>query len=1133
MRRLFHWVAFLILLLSRAATAQDAAAPVPEPDTKINTKAVEEIEPSIYYLQNEEGRLVPMFGFQLDDFMRAFKQLQGLHRKETPPRYIIEEISAEGKAEGRTAKLSIRFLVRLLETGPVRVPLGLGEAVVVQSAGSDTKDVTAKQLLEHANGDGYVVWLSGETEKSQEVSFDVLVPLKTVGGETSLRLQMPRSTKSVLRLTVPESELRADGKKPEESALETIQGQVSQDATLETVADDGAKSVQFVARGLRSDFELSWHDSKVSTTRTPTVLAATGRILSRIDDHSVNTEATLEISGHGSPFDRFRVRLPAGAELISSSPPGHTVVEIPIDEKEAKNYGPGNNGSTKNARPVARQVEIHLPKKTLGPVKIRLATRQSHSRENSGRLVELSGFAVEGAARQWGHIALAVADDVHVSWDQQYRVKQVDELPGTLQNEDVVAGFAYSSQPFSLNAWVVPRKTRLGVEPEHIIFVDGNGVRLNSKLRYTVRGKKAFLLEIDMADWELDEVGPASTVAIDGIDVDKTNVLHVPLLRRSAGKIEITLKAHRRLPADTKQFKLRLPVPRVSTSGSAAIVVQPADNIELMPNDNANVELTRQQASGVEDLPPGYQQRPLFYRGDAANAVFSGERSIHPRKVTVDVKSQAVLDHKTCRVSQRFSYQIDYQPLRFLEIDVPRPLAAQSELEFEVDGRKAIATALANNDGRAGKSDTTAMAISLFSPGRIGQLELAIRYSISCKALPPQAGIVREIPLVMPRDTGLVGNRLSVKADPPLKLSVNGDAWTLENDAETTTSQRSLLKLSNPKPSNMATVSLYSEQRSQHKSTLVEKAWICTDLTGDARQDWAAFRIYSSLADIDVFVPEGVEFADVDLFLDGRAVRPIETSGSRLRVALPAGSAKEHLVELRYHCPGGRAKPGRMSLILPHVGDEVWNRRLYWELVLPRDEHVMFDPLGFVNEYTWGWNGFFWGQKPVCDTGYLADWIGIWHESRTGGQTELPGESTRHGTNRYVFSTSGKTAACEFYTVGRSWIVLWASCVALVAGMALIYIPPCRHPAVLMAAGIGLLASGLAFPSATLLALQAAALGLVLAIMAGILQISLSQQRRSTTILETGSSILEQDSTQTQHVVPAPVADSTQSKTGI
>ena len=76
-----------------------------------------------------------------------------------------------------------------------------------------------------------------------------------------------------------------------------------------------------------------------------------------------------------------------------------------------------------------------------------------------------------------------------------------------------------------------------------------------------------------------------------------------------------------------------------------------------------------------------------------------------------------------------------------------------------------------------------------------------------------------------------------------------------------------------------------------------------------------------------------------------------------------------------------------------------------------------------------------------------------------------------------VKGIAGDAQQAELHTAGRTWIVLWASGVALVAGLLLIYVPASRRPATLLVVGIGLLAAGLIAPEPTLLLAQAAGLG--------------------------------------------------------
>ena len=134
-------------------------------------------------------------------------------------------------------------------------------------------------------------------------------------------------------------------------------------------------------------------------------------------------------------------------------------------------------------------VEVQFAKRTVGPVEVRLSTKRAGDTAARGdNWLELAGFEFPEAARQWGTIAVSVAGDWQVLWGASRGVRQIDQLPEALRRKDVTAGFEYFAQPSSLMARLVPRKTRIGVEPEYVVLVDSDQVRLEARLRYTVRG---------------------------------------------------------------------------------------------------------------------------------------------------------------------------------------------------------------------------------------------------------------------------------------------------------------------------------------------------------------------------------------------------------------------------------------------------------------------------------------------------------------------------------------------------------------------------------------------------------------------------------------------------------------------
>jgi hypothetical protein len=306
----------------------------------------------------------------------------------------------------------------------------------------------------------------------------------------------------------------------------------------------------------------------------------------------------------------------------------------------------------------------------------------------------------------------------------------------------------------------------------------------------------------------------------------------------------------------------------------------------------------------------------------------------------------------------------------------------------------------------------------------------------------------------------------------------------------------------------------------QH-ATVVDRAWVQTWLTPSARQDRAVFCFTSSRKELPVVLPAGTATGQVDLQLDGRPIEGRATGDGWLLVPLTGEVGQRHILEVRSHFAAHTHQPGSLSIELPRLGSDAWVRRMYWQLVLPRNEHLLAASGGLTTEFTWGWQGWFFGRRPLLEQDELEEWAGVTRRA------SLP-----MGTNQYLLSSLGNVEQGDVYTASRAWIVLMASGAALVAGLLLIYVPASRHPATLFAAAVVLLCLGLLYPEPMLLVSQAAILGLGLALLAGLLRRSL--RRRRMVLPERASSVVERGSTPT-HRPPAPSGSqpSTQAAAGL
>ncbi len=1041
-------------------------------------KTVQQAEPSVYYLKDKDGNLVPVLGFAYEDFKEMVERKARSEQPEPSPRYSLQGLLIQGSARGDQAELKVELTIRVLADNWVRVPLRMDQAVL---RNPPQYQGPGQHFLHFEEGAGYVSWIRGGVNQDHRVTLDILVPLTAAGPETRLRLFLPRAANSELKLSTPAAGVVA---------------RVSEGARLLPAAKPGDSS-QLHAVGLGGDFELAWRAGADAPAPAPPVLEAVGAVLARVDGQGITFDAKLTVRSYSGPFDHVRVRLPKGAQLVPGNASSYTVTPVALGGPTGEDW---------------KVAEVRFPGKTTGPEEVRLSSRVEYDVGSAG-WSELAGYEVIGADRQWGYLAISAGSDWHVLLGPNRGVRQVDELPESLNPRNLAAAFEYFMQPCSLAARVVPRTTRIAVEPEYVFLVEAGQVTMQSRLKYTVRTKKIRTLDIDMGEWQLDEVGPENLVAVDSVVDNPPGPLSITLKQESIGQIELTLRARRKLPPGAKSLSIELPRLRAPADATilqspSAVVVLPDDNVELTPSDGATTGLVRQHGAPAMKLPPR-RQEPLFYRGEPGKAVFAAEFRVRSRAVRVAAASEVRLDEQKAQVEQKFSYAIAYEPVDRLALDVPRDLAVSDQVEIRLDDGKRLTPVDARPEEPSDPAQPQRKLVALPSP-RIGPCELVVRYSVELDKLQPQASITSTIPLVMPADGELTGNQAVVVSNEGIRAQARAGPWTA-SEAETGGARRRGLELSAAGRTAELALAIYLEDQAALGSTVVDRAWIQTWLTSDVREDRAVFRFTSNQKHVEVVVPAGVDPGDVELWLDDKRINGQATPEGHVIVALPAGAASSRRrLEAIYRFPTGRSEPGLLAIELPRLGRDAWVHRTYWQLVLPPKEHVVMSPAPFTQEYRWGWNGFFWGRQALLDQSALEAWCGARR------LTDLPEQ-----TNRYLYSGMGTVARCEIRTARRPLIVLAASGLALVAGLLLIYARALRHPLCLATAAVALSWALIVHPELTLLGAQAAGLGIVLAAGAGLLQRGVNRQRRGAA-RETSSSILDRGSTRSVPPIPAP-----------
>ncbi|HWB00510.1 MAG TPA: hypothetical protein VG713_18585, partial [Pirellulales bacterium] len=797
------------------------------------TESVQEAKPDLFYLKDKDGKLEPVLGFTLDDFERLLTQ--GNRRDLTPirPSYRIDKLVVRGDATSDRASLTSEFSITVDDDHWVRVPLRLTEAVV---QGKPTYRGPGKFFLEYdAARSEYVAWLNGKSDEPHQLSVPILVPLTSATTETRLKLSLPRALSSELALFVPTKHALA---------------QIPPGSILESAKPE-SKGTRLRVLGLTAEFSMSWRQAEVRAVEAPTVLESSGALLVRIDGRSVHTQAHLTVRSFGGAFDSFQVRLPPGAVLLTSEQPEYSV-KLAANER-SKQAG--------NSMPL---VDVRLRSSTVGPVSIRFATTQpfelsenTNSRQPpddgaaaaQGDRVELGGFEVVGAVRQWGHVAVQVVGDWQVTWGQRKQVRQVEDVPAELWRDDMLAAFEYFAQPFSLEARVLPRETRIALDAQYVAAVGDRDVALDARLKYRISGAKAFELKIACNDWQVDEVGPAAVVDIDDLSPTDNGMLTIPLSKPTTGNLEISLRAHRKLAEQASTIDFSLPMPMASSLGPATLIVLPDDNVELTPSTDSITGLAVQHSLPSIALPVR-QQTPLVYQSEQPDARFAAQLRVFQRSVTTGVRSLAIVSDRRVQVEQQLDYTIKHEAAPMLSLQIPSAILDQGNLLLRAGARPLEWSVVADDIPNA--SGLLLVHVELPEP-TIGAFGLTAKFDMAIEPLTPRSTVPLTIPLILPTDV-VTASELSVTAPQEMRVQLADSSWQASESAK---DRHSLDATSS---SARDQISLTIKVRPVHaiEQTVVDRAWIQSWLGERSRQDRAAYQLVTADRNVTIKLPAGV-----------------------------------------------------------------------------------------------------------------------------------------------------------------------------------------------------------------------------------------------------------------------------------
>ena len=1094
-----------------ADEAASSAAAAPAGSSQVDRKtqppvaqspALAERGPSVFMVPDAAGVLQPVLNLSLDRLERLLAQDQATAEGKRPD-YALS-LLAEGEARANDAELNVTVDIRALKGGWIAVPLRLDEGLLLPE--SDRYEGPGSAVLVPAVGArGYVCWLRGDADAQHQLKLTLRVPVVQRSGETQLRLTLPRTSAAQLKLHV---------------AGDRVQGRATEPAALdvEPVVEGGGTDFRLSTAAER--FELSWSHADDGSVDDRQALEVTGAISVHIDGRTIRTQARLSIQSLVGEFSRCHIRLPVGAQLVAASGgSGYTVQELRASDPDApvweQNSAPGSVVAVRLSQP-AEQAEIFLE------------TERELNEQVALEDVELAGFMVRQARRQAGHFALAVEGDWQFVWQRQHQVRRITpaELPEALDAEALAAAFEYWAQPCSLVCRIVPRTPRVTASAASTFVVEPDGIRLQARLKYSVRGARLFALECRGLDpaWKIEELGPATLVDLDSLAPDERDPLVVPLLKPALGEVEITIVARRARMADGSPWREVLVEPVANVLRPGNLVVTSANNVQINPLPDEMVGLTPQPLSSTDGLLALPTEEPLSYRAMSPLPRFVAECRRLPRETTAQVATVVDCRRSEAIVTQTTVVQVSREASDHIDFDVPAALASIAGKEVLVDGNpaKVVVSDLAaelgdvapDPQGLVRDPSQVAMGgrvwtLTLPQP-RLGRVEVVIRYPLAVAAPPPGKEGTIDVQLPMPRVDRVTQNAVRLLTEAGLEVRAVSADWHVDKSEPVSRVDRAGgQRLLADGVQVELPLRITATGSGAADALVAERAWVQTWHLGVDRQDRAVFELLTGQSRVEFLLPDGADMNSLQVLLDGARVAPTKGTANRVVVPLAVPRDRRHIVELQYRCPGTLSSWGRLELTPPSIVPKCWVRQAYWQFVLGDQEHLAYLPSNWGPEFRWHWAGPGWERRSRLDDEALERWSGAHHE-----------RDAPQGYHRYLASRVGDLQPVAIVTAPRWLIVLSMSGATLVVGLLLLYVPRLRRPEWLLALGVVATAACLWDIQLAVLAAQAGSLGVLLSLLAAWWQRQVRVRRPVRVIVtRSGSSRLDHDLTPTAFAI--------------
>ena len=1092
------------------------------------SREVRQVEPNLYYVEDDLGRLIPVPGFRYRDFVELVRLRDGLPAQPEVPGVVLEKLEIKVILPAPTernvthADVNVECVIRSTRSGWSMLPLKLPELVISEPPtvvgdgevivtidpspieGTPDNSVNRTSLQQgvfesRSNLDkGFLVWINeqdesaendevkkGESGKPHTIVLRGQVPVDVSLDRDQLSFTLPAATDSKISI---ETQRR-------DPLVKLNAGVITPAIQLMDEENDTVGSVVEI-RGAVGPTRLQIEESLIGNVPVRQIAECKIDSVVRVNGRLATIKAKFSLTNLAKSEGLFTVQLPSRSVVQS--------------------VGNAAKVLSRGGSPSRPQVVVRVNKTNDGNASFDLVCERSID-TSSESPIDVGGFSIDEFPlwRQWGQVSVFTDDDWTVEWIPRSGNRQID-APATLSQEGFVAAFAFDSQPMSLPLRVLPRRSQLVVEPEYTYRVTRDRLELSIRLQAVVRGVAAKQLNISVPGWKIEGVGPPSVVDSASVS-ESSGVVTVPFLKPIAGEVVVELQCSQRVDPDGEEVRWTTPVPEADLVGPARVGITSESDIELVPDTERIVGMSRQVSSQPNRSSVDLSR--MSYRVQADKSTFVATRRILDQQIDASITAQVDVGLRQVVVQQATRINVVHVPLQFIEWTVPQSVIETGSIEARFNGQlltpEVISRSSETNESEEDKSinDELGDGAGADSSGRswrtvrvllpnplFGTGELVTRYSEDMPEIPEEATVPLSIPLLLPKGAVVGRQSVTLSSVEELNVDVRDERWNREGNLQTIGLGRTW---NASQGQTTIDIAISQSQTALLGETVVEATWVRTTLRGPMRSDQWAFAVTSASDSLTLTLPVVADQKNSEV--TGSQIARARVNNSPWsaadeatgRIDLDLGLARgTHLVEVEVR------QPREKRLVSGAIQGLDWidfqssgmpasslYSRVVWEILVPDGSELLLGPRGWTSQQVWDWSSPSLNQLPAVSVQDLASWV----TAASSPQSNVPG---RLGVGwlsiprdfieqRRVFCDVGSPTDVGVLLVPRWLLVLVASGLPLAVGVVLTILP--RSATVVLVAASVVFIGGMAIgPTVTLCILQASLPGLAFAVPAGV-----------------------------------------------